>query len=104
MTQLMNENRAWFHRKEKEANRLPLVILEAMSPLFVSGLKVDFKQADRVDGQWFLPLYIIEDELTNLTRNLSQDQSIGSLSYQSDSGKWDLVIKKLESDDVEEIE
>lgn len=104
MTQLLNENRAWFHKRMKPANRLPIDLLEALSPLFVSGLKIDFKQAHLTDDQWHLPLFIIEDELTNLTRNLSLDQAIGSLIYQSERGQWDLTIKTLVLDDVEESE
>ncbi|MBG9980778.1 hypothetical protein HZY91_06740 [Facklamia sp. DSM 111018] len=103
MEEMLNENAHWLMRRKHKVSPLPLEIVERLSPLFMNGLKIDFKQAYAIHNDWYLPLYIIEDELTHLTRMLPKELQIGELIYQENLSSWNLKNKIISSkDDMEE--
>ena len=89
---LLNEGCSFFFKKKEIAKPVPEAIVEQIAPLFTKGLKIDFAQAYDTAGQWFVPLFIIEDELTLLTSNQSQTDQVGQLVYNYQEKIWQVEL------------
>ena len=96
MEQLIRENnRIWFARRKVVLPLLDGEIAEKMVDFFADGLKVNFKQYHQEGSRWFIPLDIIEDELTLLSRDQLPQDHIGYLIYDSDNGTWQAELTSL---------
>ncbi|MDO4431865.1 MAG: hypothetical protein Q4B80_00985 [Aerococcaceae bacterium] len=92
MDALVNETKSHFFAKKEQVPSLPLSFVEKIAPLFASGLKVNFAQAYSDKKTWFIPLMVIEDELTLLTQGQSLSESVGALSYNVATQEWRLAL------------
>lgn len=98
---LLNENGSWLIKRKKEATIIPPDMVEALSPLFMNGLKIDFNQAMEFDNTWIIPLFVIEDQLTLLSRDIPVSQRVGDIMYHVNAREWQLEIT-VKNDDSEE--
>lgn len=92
--QLINENKTLFFSKKEYVVDIPEDILVKFNPLFTRGLKIDLAQAFQVNSRWEVPLFIIEDELTLLMTNQTQNEQIGILSYDTKEQIWEFDLVK----------
>lgn len=99
---MMNESSGWFRRRRFQPLPFPLGEVEKLSPLFMSGLKLDFQQAEERENGWQIPLFIIEDQLTILTRNLPLKEQVGEIIYSQTEGMWQVNIKIKDEDGLGE--
>ena len=89
--------------RSKPIATVPLKIAEEISPLFASGLKVNFVQAIQVDTKWRVPLNIIEDELTLLNQHQLPKEHIGAIIYDTATQDWTFErYNQLEGPDMED--
>ncbi|MGX7108942.1 hypothetical protein [Facklamia miroungae] len=99
---MINENIHWLTRRKKIVQPIPINLVEELSPLFMSGLKIDFRQAIKEIDAWSIPLYIIEDELTYLTRNFDRKDAVGQIIYQESGSQWRIENLNQELEDKTE--
>lgn len=92
MSELLNESRSLFFMRKARVQALPLEIAEQVAPIFVNGLKVNFQQAYVKGSRHFVPLDIVEDELTLLTLDQAPKNHIGFIIYDSNAEKWSLEL------------
>lgn len=102
--ELVNEGRPWFSLQKKTVESLPFGLVEELSPLFMNGLKIDFRQALKELNTWTIPLFIIEDELTRLTRDEGRSKAVGKIIYQEPASQWQIeIFTKKSEDKTEEV-
>ncbi len=99
---MANETAGWFRRRRYQILPFPLGQVEELSPLFMNGLKIDFQQAYEESNSWHIPLFIIEDQLTLLTRSLPLTQKVGKITYSLSEGMWQVEIKVKDEDGLGE--
>lgn len=92
MTALLNESKSLFFMRKGRVTSLPEEIAEELAPVFSNGLKINFQQAYEKGSRRFVPLDIIEDELTLLTLDQKPKDHIGFLIYDSNSEQWELNL------------
>lgn len=98
MGELINEGRNWFFMKKEKVSTFPQELAERIAPLFVDGLKINFSQASLREACWYVPLDIIEDELTLLTQSQVPSEHVGHLIYNTQTQLWVLEISMSEND------
>ncbi|EPH07656.1 hypothetical protein [Facklamia hominis] len=104
MQEILNERISWFNRRKIQVERLPQKQVERLSPLFLNGIKFDFNQAYENQDSWHIPLFVIEDELTQLTRDLPISKAVADLAYCQSKQSWTLELYlSNESESLEEI-
>ena len=104
MQEILNERVSWFNRRKIQVERLPQKQVERLSPLFLNGIKFDFNQAYESQDSWHIPLFVIEDELTQLTRDLPISKAVADLAYCQSKQSWTLELYlSNESESLEEI-
>lgn len=91
-SKLVNEGKSRFFGKKLVVASLPTVIVEQLSPLFASGIKINYSQAEQREHTWRIPLMIIEDELTLLSQNQALNESVGVLIYDTQGQTWQLEL------------
>lgn len=98
VTDLVNEARPRFFGRRDVVAPLPSAITEQLSPLFASGIKINFTQASQRGNEWTIPIMIIEDELTLLSQNQPLDDAVAQIMYDTKESKWSLKLNvSLES-------
>lgn len=95
MADLVNEARPRFLGRRNVVEPLPLAIVEQLSPLFASGIKINFTQASQRGSKWTIPIMIIEDELTLLSQNQPLDDVVAQLMYDTKETIWQLELNAL---------
>lgn len=96
MYQIINENRLFFSQKTR-INPLSNQVIEQIVPYFAQGLKVNFSQGYIVEQKHYVPLDIIEDELTLLTLDQQPKDHIGFMVYDTTTGEWELELGRQET-------
>lgn len=98
MASLVNESRSLFFMRKEKVKPIPLNIVEQVAPLFSNGLKINFVQAIQTGSYWKVPLNIIEDELTLLTKDQLPKQHIGYIIYDTNAQRWSLELLMMEEE------
>lgn len=91
-TKLVNEGKSRFFGRKEVVASLPMNIVDQLSPLFASGIKINYSQAEQRENSWRIPLMIIEDELTLLTQNQVLKEAVGVLVYDTQSSQWSIEL------------
>lgn len=93
MFELVNESHHLFFMKKTSVTSVAEPVIEKMAPLFSMGLKVNFAQSYQKGTQWWVPLNIIEDQLTLLSKDQSPKEHVGFIVYDTTSEHWDVTLK-----------
>ena len=93
MYELVNESQHLFFMKKTPVKMMADPTIEQVAPLFSMGLKVNFAQSFQKGTSWYVPLNIIEDQLTLLTKDQQPSEHIGFIIYDTISEHWDVELK-----------
>lgn len=96
MYQMINENRLFFSQKTR-VTPLSNHLVNQITPYFTNGLKINFSQSYIVEQKHYVPLDIIEDELTLLSLDQQPKEHIGFMIYDTSTGEWGLEFKTQET-------
>lgn len=91
--QLINESHSLFFMKKQAVAPLSETVTERIAPIFSAGLKVNFAQAYQKGTQWFIPINIIEDQLTLLRQDQRPVDHLGFFIYDTNRENWQVDIK-----------
>lgn len=74
------------------------MVVEEIAPVFASGLKVNFSQAYLKGTSWYIPMNIIEDQLTLLSQDQRPSDHVGFIIYDTNREQWlvELKLQELE--------
>ena len=98
MNDLINESNPFcFLRKTHKVSPMSDQIVEELAPVFAVGLKVNFNQAYQMGTGWYVPLNIIEDQLTLLSRDQRPTEHIGFIIYDTNDEHWHLELNLAET-------
>ena len=97
MRQLINEGQSIFILRKQDVKHLPESIVEQVAPMFAAGLKVNFNQAYLKGTRWHVPLNIIEDQLTLLSKDQRPNEHLGFIIYDSNIEQWEVKLDLLDS-------
>lgn len=89
MEEVINNPRGFFTKKVK-LERMPEEISEALLDDFKEGLKINLNQSYTADNIYYIPLDIIEDDLSKLTVNQRPKEHVGLISYNLQTKKWQI--------------
>lgn len=92
MSGLVNEGKSRLFGRRADVQPFPLAMVEELSPLFASGIKINFTQASQRGGVWTVPIMIIEDELTLLSQDQSLDEVVAQIMYDTKETIWRLEL------------
>lgn len=96
---LVNENNHWLTLRKKNIEPMPISLVEELSPFFMNGLKIDFQQAVKEIDSWCIPLFEIEDEMTQLTRNKERSRAVAEIIFQEAGSRWSLANRSKKSEE-----
>lgn len=88
MSDLVNEGRSRFFLRKEKVTTIPLFQIERIACHFSNGLKINFTQAYQKGSFWYVPLDIIEDEITLLSLDQRETDHIAYLVYDDDHQQW----------------
>lgn len=92
MYESINSNRSMLFQRRTPVTSFPIEYAEGLLPLFQNGIKIGFTQPLVTNDIWTLPLFIIEDDLTLLSRQQPQNEQIGTISYDLKKQTWQLNL------------
>lgn len=84
----INGNRSMLFQRRTPVTPFPLDEAEKLLSLFQNGLKIGFTQPQVMNDVWTIPLFIIEDDLTLLSRHQPQNEQVGTISYDVRAQSW----------------
>lgn len=89
MEEVINDTRSFFTKKVR-LEKMPEAMSEALLDDFKNGLKINLNQSYTADNIYYIPLDIIEDDLSKLTINQRPKEHIALISYNHNTKKWQL--------------
>ncbi|WP_273478246.1 hypothetical protein WJ437_08365 [Ignavigranum ruoffiae] len=98
MVELINEGNPLAFLRKTHVQSMVEDRVEEIAPIFATGLKVNFNQAYQKGTRWYVPLNIIEDQLTLLSRDQRPSDHIGFIIYDTNGEQWDVELKLSDTD------
>lgn len=101
MVDLVNYSRSFFLPRRKVKPPAPDWV-QVLMPVFSRGLKINVTQSFTKGSQYWIPLNIIEDQLTLLSQEQRPQDHMGFIIYDDTPQKWSLDLPHAIEDNSEE--
>lgn len=95
---LVNETNPFRFLHKTNIKPMSDLVVEEIAPVFASGLKVNFSQAYLKGASWYIPMNIIEDQLTLLSQDQRPNDHVGFIIYDTNREQWQVELKLQESE------
>lgn len=94
----LNANRSFFSKKLTHISVLPVELVSQLKPSMQEGIVFNFSQVGLIDGQYIIPIHVIEDNLRKIENgDFKKAETIGRLVYDEKSASWELYKEEFDS-------
>ncbi|WP_165005217.1 MULTISPECIES: hypothetical protein [unclassified Enterococcus] len=91
LSEKINEKKSFF-RREIPVEKISVELLKNMRNLMQEGIIFSFDQGGLINGEYHIPIYVIEDYIWKLKgTRYREEESIGTLIYHSGNHRWELI-------------